>query len=278
MTANTLSSGAVDHLYVFRKSLPMRMRLQEIVRALGNTEGLTCLDVGTDNGVISHHLRRHGGKWDTVVQDEATAAVVREVVPEDVYVFEGRTLPFKKKSYDAVVIVDSLERIPEDAPFIEECHKILKPDGRLIVNVQRIRTWTPIRLLRNMLGLAYDRKGMVREGYTETELFNVLKDGFDVLNVHPYSRFFVELTDMAVEAMKRRLTWREGGNEKKLRMLCSLAGVFYWLAFQLDMLLFFSRGYRLIAVGKRRAWRPRKAPILVDGRSITEAVLSRADG
>jgi hypothetical protein len=51
------------------------------------------------------------------------------------------------------------------------------------------------------------------------------------------------------------------------------AGVFYWIAFQLDALLLMTRGYRMIAVARRRDWRSREAPILSDGRSISEAVL-----
>jgi hypothetical protein len=49
----------------------------------------------------------------------------------------------------------------------------------------------------------------------------------------------------------------------------------FGLAYQLDFLLFFSRGNYLIANAKRRAWLPRKTPVLSDGRSITEAVLSK---
>jgi SAM-dependent methyltransferase len=276
MTDGALPIGAAEQLYVFRKSLPLRVKLKEIVRALGDADGLVCLDIGADSGVFSCHLRRNGGKWDTAVRDEATAALVRALVTDSVYVLDGQSLPFKKKSYDAVALVDALERMPGDIQFIEECHKILKPDGRLIVTVQRVRKWTPIRLLRRMLGLTYDKKGMVREGYTETELFNVLKDGFDVVSTRPFSRFFMELTDTVVEALLRRTAAAGGGRATRRPMFYSVANAFYWLADQLDMLLFLSRGYRLIAVAKRRAWRPRKAPVLVDGRSITEAVLSRA--
>ena len=59
------------------------------------------------------------------------------------------------------------------------------------------------------------------------------------------------------------------------RRVLSIGGFFYKIAEQFDMLLLFNRGHRLVAVGKRRGWRPRDAPILVDGRSISEAVLSR---
>jgi SAM-dependent methyltransferase len=276
MSDITLPSTVDKHFRMFSRSLPMRMKLLEITRSLGAVDGLTCLDIGTDNGVITHHLRCLGGKWDTVVTDEKTAAAVREVVPENVYVFEGQALPFKKKSFDAVVIVDSLERIQADDQFIEECHKILKPDGKLVVSVDHVKRWSPINLLRRIMGLTYDKKGLVRPGYTESDLFNILKHGFDLQGVRSYSRFFVELTDVFVQFLEGRLKTRPDPGESRVLGLYSVARVLYWVANQFDMLLLFARGYRLIAVAKRRAWRPRKAPILVDGRSITEAVLSKA--
>jgi SAM-dependent methyltransferase len=275
MSDNSMPSGAGEHLWRFRKSLPLRIRLQEVARSLGDAEGLTCLDIGSTDGAFCHHLRRLGGKWDTVVANEATAAVVRQVAPDNVYVFEGQSLPFKKKSFDAVVVADSLERIPNDEAFIEECHKLLKPDGKLIICVARLKPWSLIALLRRMFGQTFEKKGQVRPGYSETALFKVLKDGFDVHSVRMYSRFFVELTTVVVEALRGRIVARDG-DERRLSLLYSISCVFYWLADQLDLLLFFNRGNYMIAMAKRRAWRPRKSPVLVDGRSISEAVLSKA--
>jgi len=276
MSDGVLARGAQQHLKLFRASLPLRLKLQEIARGLGPLQDQVCLDIGAATGATSHHLRRLGGKWDTVATDERAAANLREVVPENVYVFEGPALPFKKKSFDAVVIVDALERIAEDDQFIEECHKILKPDGKLVVCVAHAKRWSLLRLLRRMLGLTHEKMGQVRPGYSESELFSILKHGFDLQGVRSYARFFLEITDVFVRFSEGRLQTRPDGGEGRLRLLHAVARPVYWLAYQLDMLLLFTRGHRLVAVAKRRAWRPRVTPVLVDGRSITEAVLSRA--
>jgi hypothetical protein len=55
----------------------------------------------------------------------------------------------------------------------------------------------------------------------------------------------------------------------------SRAYPFSWLAYQLDALLLLTKGYYLLACAKRHAWRPRKAPVLNDGRRIGDAVLSK---
>jgi hypothetical protein len=127
-----------------------------------------------------------------------------------------------------------------------------------------------------MMGLTYENRGLRRPGYSESELFNILKHGFDVHNMRTYCRFFVELTDTFVRASCANAIESDPNSDKSLRRIYSIAYLPYRLAFQFDMLSFLSRGYNLIATAKRRAWRPRNTPVLVDGRSISEAVLHKA--
>jgi len=265
---------AAAQLHIFRKRLPLQVCLQETLRSLGSTDGQNCLDIGDDNGMIGYHLRKHGGKWSSVVTSPEALATVKQVLPENAFLMEKNTLPFKKKTFDCVVVVCALERFQNDSAFIEECHRVLKPDGRLVVNVARTKSVSLVNLVRRALGVTLQKKGWIRGGYTESELFTILKDGFDVHNMRSYSRLFIELVDAVVARLSLGRAVEDGGDPRLKRMF-SIAGPFYRLAFQLDMLLFFSRGHHLIATAKRRAWSPRKAPILVDGRSITEAVLSR---
>lgn len=268
-----LNEVARRHLQVFRKSLLLRTKLREIVRALGSVEGLTCLDVGAPNGMIGYHLRRHGGTWYSAVASDSVEAM-RAVIGDSVHALEDGRLPFKEKSFDVVVIVDYLERAPSDTRFIEECHRVLKHDGRLVCHVTRPKTMTLINPLKRMLHVDPESCGMRRAGYTESNLFHLLKDGFDVQNMRSYSRSLTEFVDTWVR-------FAAGGpespqiDEREIRVR-AIAAPFLWLAYQLDMLLFFSRGYYLVASAHRRGWHSRKAPVLVDGRSISEAVLSRA--
>ena len=50
---------------------------------------------------------------------------------------------------------------------------------------------------------------------------------------------------------------------------------FYWLAHQLDGLLFFTKGYQAVAYGRRKGWREREPPETRHGLSIGSAVLRR---
>jgi SAM-dependent methyltransferase len=275
MADNPISPEAESHNHFFRKSRPLQVMLQETLRSLGDPQEQTCLDIGTENAMLSYYLRKRGGTWHTAVGSEKVAAPVRAAVKDNVYVLEQTTLPFKKQMFDAVVVFRYLERVRADEALIEECHRVLKPDGRLIVNTAHVKSWTMLEPLRSILGLTFEEKGLVRPGYSETQLFNILKHGFDVHNMRTYSRFFVELIDSIVQAKAARKSGKDNA-ERRLMRLYTTANPFYELAFQLDMLLFLARGHSLIATAKRRAWHPRNVPVLVDGRSISEAVLTKA--
>jgi SAM-dependent methyltransferase len=273
-----MGMGQEDHIYLFQKSLPLQVRLQEVRRAMGNTEGLACLEIGAENGMFSLQLRKHGGKWKSFAADEETAQAVGEVVQDEVHVLKDGVLPFNKKIFDIIVVVNFLERHVDDVAFIEQCHKALNPEGRFIVVTNRLGAFMPMRMLRHLLGMTEEKEHFVRPGYSESDLFDVLKSGFDVHLVRPYSRCLTELTRAFIDRLAERpapVGEAEASAHHRLHMI---GGVIYKIVYQLDFLMLMSRGYSQIAVAKRRSWKSRKPPILVDGRSISEVVLSRPAG
>jgi len=285
---NEDQNGAVAgewHLKLFRKSLLKQAKLRRIVGLLGATRGEDCLDVGGDNGVVSYHLRALGGTWTSVDMSEKAVESIRKLVGENVKLIQPPALPFPDETFDVLVIIDLLEHVEDDAAFIAECHRVLKPTGRLIVNVPHIKRFAFLPPIRNMLGLTDDIHGHVRPGYTQSQLFDLLKDGFNVEEVQTYSRFFVEALDTGIRFLADRFGGGAGdpkgtmideenfGRMDKLFRVYSILYPFFWLASKLDYLLFWTRGYCLIARAKCRQWRPRRAPVLRDGRSIAEAAL-----
>jgi SAM-dependent methyltransferase len=271
---NDIEKLAKRHVRVFKSCLPMQIVLNEISKAVGPITDQTCLEVGASNGMMSYHLRKMGGKWQTAVRDEQTAAVVKEFVGSDVKVVSGGELSFKKKAFDVVVVHDFLERVQEDDLFVEECHRILQPDGRIVIVVPNRKSWTLVNPLRKLLHFGPEDRGWLRPGYTESHLFSILKHGFDVHQMRSFGKVLVEITDTIVKSLRIRSKDKADPQTSQRRVL-TVGGVFYKIAYQLDILLFVGRGFKIIATAKRRTWRPRNAPILVDGRSISEAVLSR---
>ena len=274
------------HLRLFEKSLLKQAKLAEIAGMLGEVKEQTWLDLGGDNGVISYHLRRLGGTWHSADLDEKSVASIRRLVGKRVHQLKGPQLPFEDGMFDGVVVIDMLEHLEDDARLIAECHRVLKPAGRLIINVPHLKKRAILRPIRRMLGLTDALHGHVRPGYTESALFDLLKDGFDVQEARTYSRFFVESLDTMIQLGARRMNRGQDAGQKgnvideqdfqkmeKAFRCYSRLYPFFQFAAGMDALLGFTKGYSLIARARRRPWRSRRAPVLADGRSIAEAAL-----
>ncbi|MFO7871944.1 MAG: methyltransferase domain-containing protein [Kiritimatiellia bacterium] len=260
---------------LFEKNLPLRIQLHEVLGFLGNTRGKLCLDIGAENGLTSYHLRRHGGQWHSIAGDASRTPIVRQLVKDNVHEFSNDALPFEDKLFDTVLVLNFLEKLDNDAAFAGECHRILKPDGMLIVTTARTKKAGLLRMMENVFGLLPEARGLARPGYTESRLFSVLKNGFDVCQVKTYSRFFTEFVRLIMACLEKRKV-RQGQTGASLDRLRTAGNIFYNIASQLDLLLFFTKGHYQVAKAKRRGWRPRETPVLTDGRSISEAVLRKA--
>lgn len=278
-------------LRLFDRSAWQQVRLRRLQGMLGSPAGLSCLLLGGD-GPVHHRLREAGGNWQAAAVDERAAAACRRMLGADVPVVAEGKLPFADGAFDRVVITDALERVEGDAALIGECHRVLKDAGRLVVHVPHAKPWNLVRPVRRMLGVSEEGDGRVRPGYTPSQLFDVLKDGFDVEEVQHYSRFFAELAETLVQVGAAYLygpeedapaAQGESGPEAiaQLERIWRYYGHVYpmaWLATKLDGVLFFTRGYHLVARARRRVWRPRRTPVLADGRSIAEATLKAKIG
>jgi SAM-dependent methyltransferase len=276
------------HLKLFRKSLVKQAKLREIVELLGPVKNQTCLDIGGDNGVIGWHLRKLGGTWHSVDMSEKAVESMRGLLGERVELITTSKLPFADNTFDAVVIIDFLEHIEPDYQFVRECHRVLKTTGRLIVNVPHVKKRAVLPPIRRAMGLTDERHGHLRPGYTEHQLYDLLKDGFDMQEARTYSRFFVESLDTMIQlasklSNKGQTIDGKGAmiDEQDLKKMDKLFRVYsalypaFWLAAHLDLGLFMTKGYSLIARARpRRQWLPRKTPKLVDGRSMAEAALT----
>jgi SAM-dependent methyltransferase len=152
-------------LALFRRSVLKQRKLAEIVGLLGPTEGLRCLDLGSDNGVVSLLLRRRGGRWASADLTAESVASIRELVGSDVHQVDAERLPFPDAEFDRVVVVDMLEHVPDEAAFVAELFRITKPGGRLVVNTPHLKR-TALRRLRHALGQTDEKHGHLRPGYS----------------------------------------------------------------------------------------------------------------
>ena len=186
------------HLKLFGKSVSKQAKWRHIIAMLGPVDGLKGLDLGADNGIISLLLRNKGGHWSSADLDPHAVQSIRNVVGDDVYQIDDHSLPFSDGQFDTVVVIDMLEHVRDDQAFVREIARVLRPGGRLILNVPHAKPWALLRPVRLALGLTDAWHGHVRPGYTLATLEPVLPPLFEMDSSRTYNRFFSELLDIAL--------------------------------------------------------------------------------
>lgn len=257
---------------LFRRSYPLHTRLRLISQTIGPNSSRSGLCIGTVSAAFRARLAMLGGEWTFTQQTYSP-------------------LPYADGAFDCVLVLDHLEWVDDDYAFMADIHRVLKSAGTLFVDTEHYKRWTVWRPIRRLFGVEERTAERIRNGYTDGGLFDILKDGFDLQESRTYSRFFVEGTEtmlrLAVGAWcggERSDGAEQEGAEpddwslRRIDRMQTIAFPFFLLAEKLDWLLFFTRGYRVRAVARRRLWKPRRAPIMRDGRTLVDATLNTRIG
>jgi ubiquinone/menaquinone biosynthesis C-methylase UbiE len=246
---------------LFRRSVLKQRKLREIGAMLGPTRGRRCLDLGSDNGVVSLLLREQGGEWASGDLTGDAVASIRSLVGTDTHLVRGDRLPFPDATFDRVVVVDMLEHVEDEQAFAAELARVTKPGGRLIVNTPHLKR-TALRRLRHALGQTDEKHGHLRPGYTPEQLRQLFGQAFEMGPHRTYSRFFSELVDTGINAILEGMGKASsakgmvvtGADLSRHRRTFRLWGLVYpvvWAVTRLDVLVPAS-GYMLVASAERR--------------------------
>ena len=253
-----IPSAPAEVCAAVRSSARMRLFVRQVEILLGSVDGLECLDIG-GGGWASLLFRQWGGRWTSAEGPGLGLECLRYLCGgERVVQLEGSRLPLSDHAFDVVLIASGLDQWPDPLSLVKECHRVLKPAGRLVVNVPFAARVQPLR----WLGLE-----MVR-GFTVSSVFELLKDGFDLQECRRYSRLLIELADAWARWWARRHVLHETASTASSAVAwCHAMATSWrrwswlaWAATQLDAFLFLSPGYRLVVRARRRLWIPRKVP------------------
>lgn len=267
---------------VFLRS-PLRRRLaSRLMRLLDKVSGQQVLEMTADDA-LSAALQGAGGggggSWNSVAVSEVQAELLAEAGMERIHLAALPKLPFEDGVFDAVVASDVLEYVEKPTDLMAEFHRVLGSKTRLILHVRRKRR-SLVGVLRKWSGLTDPTRPQIHPGFTPTELFDVLKDGFDVQETAGYGRFFTELATLLADLFAGVIPSScepAALDERRLRRTAGVYAVFmpvFWVAGVLDLLFFFLPYHHMVIRAKRRMmWVPRVTPRLRDGRNIAEATL-----
>ena len=271
---------------LFNNSLRRKAKLKRIKLLLGNTTQLNCLEISAGDGVISEKLRKHGGTWTSIGINEKASESLTQFHLTNIPFFEGEKFSFADGYFDLLVIVDSLKNITDDYAFIQECHRIINNSGLVVISERKRTPFSFIGFIQKIFKITPVDYECSRNGYSKDQIYRILKDGFDVPETIYYSNALLEfiasigdviqkkINELPIWLLSKDLDQKKLYNYRTLNLIAKFTYPIYWF---FSFFNFFPRQEMLLK-SRRRKWRPRRQPKLIDGRSIAEATINTKIG
>ena len=93
------------------------------------------LNAGPARGSFSLRLAQRGFEVTSVDDSPAAVDVLRTRLPGPIELADVTAMPFADESFDAAVLGEVLEHVPDDAGALSEVARVLRPHGVLAVSV-----------------------------------------------------------------------------------------------------------------------------------------------
>lgn len=184
---------------------------------------VTTLDIGCNIGTMTLEIARRGTKpvvgidLDPVVVAKARERAQRHKITNCTFLSASATdIPFDDGSFDQIIVADVLEHVENDRGIISECHRLLKPGGKLIINAPRpnystlfnkewikhighIRDGYEFRDVRKLTGGLFEVESFDFNSRAKAELDNFYNKGLQVITDELLERVIAEEDDLSRE-------------------------------------------------------------------------------
>lgn len=120
---------------------------RNIQRITGKSaSGLRLLDVGCSSGAFIHTAEKLGVDVEGVEPARAAAEAAKKIglKVHNTFLQEAGLLV---ESYDVITLFEVVEHVKDIRPLIEECHRLLKGEGVLIIRTANSASWT-VKILK----------------------------------------------------------------------------------------------------------------------------------
>ena len=177
-------SEGSDELFVSQAAARERTFARALKLIEKHTAGRgTLLDIGTAAGSFIHAAAERGWSVSGCEPNRWLCDWGRKNYGLDIKagtVFDQR---YPDHAFDVVTVWDVLEHVEDPKSFLEECHRILKPGGLLVVNYPDIGSWIARLMGRRWVFLI----SVHLYYFTRTTMTELLRrTGFEVADIRPH--------------------------------------------------------------------------------------------
>jgi 2-polyprenyl-3-methyl-5-hydroxy-6-metoxy-1,4-benzoquinol methylase len=128
---------------------------------LGDLKPGKLLDVGCGDGRFLNDIRQQGWHVNGVEVDPKAVEAARKKYNLDVFAGNLFSAQFESNSFDAITLRHVIEHLTDPVKTLEECRRLLKSNGRLVVVTPNASSWGHGVYGRHWLGLDQPRHLMI---------------------------------------------------------------------------------------------------------------------
>lgn len=141
---------------------------------LSPMHGARVLDAGCGEGYGAELLRSRVRTLTALDYDEITVAHVRRRYP-DVPVVRGNLvqLPYASDAFDALVSLQTIEHLWDQAAFVSECARVVRSGGRVLLATPNRLTFPPGNICHTREFVAAEFRDVLSAGFGEIELLGL---------------------------------------------------------------------------------------------------------
>lgn len=152
------------------------------------------LEIGCASGLMTEHLAKRGDVYATDISMSYLKKVRNRVPGVALVRVDAHKLPFEDLFFDNVLMTDVLEHVLVPCRVLEEIHRVLKPEGKLILGMPNILNLSNI--LRHLRSLKPYKLLQYADAhisfYDPAGLFQLLAaNGFEVKKYFPIYPFSI---------------------------------------------------------------------------------------
>jgi len=133
-----LEKGVARHLHKVRMNF-LKQKLKEIRKEFNDNESIKILDLGCGDGVVTNYIASICKVNDKVfgvdINPIRLERAKKNCQNANFILGDATKLQFSNNSFEVVVLHHIIEHIPNNERVLEECHRVLKEDGYLILGV-----------------------------------------------------------------------------------------------------------------------------------------------
>jgi SAM-dependent methyltransferase len=257
-------------IQLFEKSLMKKEKVRKISKLM-NFSNKKVFDLGCSNGTVSYFLGKSGGDWIHCDLDYDNLITAKEILKNNFFQTPENTIPVKDNQFDTVLALDYLEHIDDDDNILKEIHRILNPNGKVVISTPITGRFFLLNKLKDMVGLTPEIYGHKREGYSLKKLKELLKkNGFSITHSSTYAKFFVEFFEIFLNVLYTKknkppgedTALRSGSispssakdmnkNKTLFKIYANFVYPIIYLITKLDTLLWFKTGYATLVIAEK---------------------------